>query len=141
MKINILKYENDKGEKRIKIMFEHHRTVIFTSEIDEKEENHLHAKLKIVDEYLNTFDPIYTKKEILKTWAKIDEQIKVIYKQNFDNRGGSREGSGRKAGSKKTTPKSDRTARFTMAITESEKEYLIDQLERYRRRHALIDKL
>lgn len=140
MKINLLEYENDNGEKRIKIMFEHHRAVIFTGEIGAEEKEHLHAKLNVIKEYLNTFNPIYTEKEILKTWAKIDEQIKAVYK-SLDNRGGSREGSGRKAGSKKTTPKSDRTARFTMAITQKEKEYLIDQLERYRRRHALIDKI
>lgn len=131
MKINLFEFENDNGEKRIKIMFEHHRAVIFTSEIGAEEKEHLHAKLKVIDDYLATFSPIYTKKEILKTWAKIDEQMKIVYKQ-LDNRGGSREGSGRKAGSKKTTPKSDRTARFTMAITETEKEYLIDKLKRYR---------
>lgn len=137
MKINLLKFENENGEKRIKITFEHHRAVIFTSEIGE-EENQVNVKLKIIDDYLSTINPIYTKKEILKTWAKIDEQMKLVYKE-LDNRGGVREGSGRKAGSKKTTPKSDRTERFTMAITAEEKKYLINQLEQYRSQHALID--
>ncbi len=140
MKIDLLKFENDNGEKRIQILFEHHRTVIFSSEIGEQEENNLDIKLKVIDDYLNTIDPIYTKKEILKTWAKIDEQMRLVYKK-LDNRGGSREGAGRKAGSKKTTPKSDRTERFTMAITAEEKEFLIEQLERYRCMHALNDKI
>ncbi len=138
MKINLSKFENENGEKRIMITFEHHRAVIFTREIGEEKENQLNEKLKIIDEYLNTTNPIYTKKEILKIWAKIDEQMKPVYKE-LDNRGGVREGSGRKIGSKKTTPKSDRTERFTMAITAEEKKFLTDQLEQYRRQHSLID--
>lgn len=132
MKINLLKFKNDNGENRVEIMFEHHRAVIFTSEISEQEEAHLSAKLNVVDEYLNTLDPRYTKKEILKTWAKIDDQMKEYYKQNFDNRGGSRKGSGRKVGSYSNGVKTDKTEQFTKAINKDEKEYLGLCLEWYR---------
>ena len=72
-----------------------------------------------------------SEKEILKTWAKTDSQIKEYYK-TLDKRGGSRQGSGRKVGSKNTTPKAERTERFTNAITKEEKEYLGICLEWYR---------
>lgn len=138
MKINLLKFKNDNGENRVEIMFEHHRAVIFTSEISEQEETLLSAKLKVVDEYLNTLDPIYTKKEILKTWAKIDEQMKEYYKKNFDNRGGKREGAGRKVGSYANGIKSNRTEQFTMAITKEEKDFLKQQLLQFRNQHRQI---
>lgn len=131
MKIVLKEYTNENGRNRIMIMFTHHRATIFTSEIDSTKKNVLAAKLKIIDEYLQTFSPIYTKKEIVKTWAKIDEQFKDYFK-TFDKRGGVREGAGRKIGSKKTTPKSERTKRFTQAITTDEKEYLSFCLEWYR---------
>lgn len=131
MIIDIKEFTNDNGRNRVMIMFNHHKSAIFTTEIDATKKNVLATKLKVVEEYLQTFNPIYTEKEILKTWAKTDPQIKEYYK-TLDKRGGSRQGSGRKAGSKNTTPKTERTERFTNAITKEEKEYLGICLEWYR---------
>lgn len=131
MIIDIKEFTNDNGRNRVMIMFSHHKSAIFTTEIDATKKNVLATKLKVVEEYLQTFNPIYTEKEILKTWAKTDPQIKEYYK-TLDKRGGSRQGSGRKAGSKNTTPKTERTERFTNAITKEEKEYLSFCLEWYR---------
>ena len=131
MIIDIKEFTNDNGRNRVMIMFNHHKTAIFTTEIDATKKNVLATKLKVIEEYLQTFNPIYTEKEILKTWAKTDSQIKEYYK-TLDKRGGSRQGSGRKVGSKNTTPKTERTERFTNAITKEEKEYLGICLEWYR---------
>lgn len=131
MIIRIKEFTNDNGRNRVMIMFNHHKTAIFTTEIDATKKNVLATKLKVIEEYLQTFNPIYTEKEILKTWAKTDSQIKEYYK-TLDKRGGSRQGSGRKVGSKNTTPKTERTERFTNAITKEEKEYLGICLEWYR---------
>lgn len=131
MKIDLYEYTNDKEQECIKIEFIHHRAVIFSSEINATEKNVLATKLKVIDEYLQTFNPRYTQKEILKEWAKFDEQMKEYYK-TFDQRGGSRKGSGRKVGSYSNGVKSDRTEHFTMAINKQEKEYLKKCLEEYR---------
>ena len=131
MIIRIKEFTNDNGRNRVMIIFNHHKTAIFTTEIDATKKNVLATKLKVIEEYLQTFNPIYTEKEILKTWAKTDSQIKEYYK-TLDKRGGSRQGSGRKVGSKNTTPKTERTERFTNAITKEEKEYLGICLEWYR---------
>lgn len=133
MIIDIEEFINENGQNRLRINFNHHKATIFTHEIDVIYKDVLNEKLKVIDEYLKTFSPIYTKKEILKTWAKIDSQIKEYYK-TLDQRGGTRQGSGRKIGSKNTTPKTERTARFTMAITEEEKIFLTNQLLEYRKR-------
>lgn len=131
MIIDIKEFTNDNGRNRVMIMFNHHKSAIFTTEIDATKKNVLATKLKVIEEYLQTFNPIYTEKEILKAWAKTDSQIKEYYK-TLDKRGGSRQGSGRKVGSKNTTPKTERTERFTNAITKEEKEYLGICLEWYR---------
>ena len=135
MIIDIKEFTNDNGRNRVMIMFSHHKSAIFTTEIDATKKNVLATKLKVVEEYLQTFNPIYTEKEILKTWAKTDSQIKEYYK-TLDKRGGSRQGSGRKAGSKNTTPKTERTERFTQAITKQEKEFLTQQLKEFRERNS-----
>ena len=49
--------------------------------------------------------------------------------------GGSRQGSGRKVGTKNTTPKTERTERFAQAITKQEKEFLTQQLKEFRERN------
>lgn len=134
MIIRIKEFTNDNGRNRVMIMFNHHKTAIFTTEIDATKKNVLATKLKVIEEYLQTFNPIYTEKEILKTWAKTDSQIKEYYK-TLDKRGGSRQGSGRKVGSKNTTPKTERTERFTQAITKQEKEFLTQQLKEFRERN------
>lgn len=135
MIIQIKEFTNDNGRNRVMIMFNHHKAAIFTTEIDATKKNVLATKLKVIEEYLQTFNPIYTEKEILKTWAKTDSQIKEYYK-TLDKRGGSRQGSGRKVGSKNTTPKTERTERFTQAITKQEKEFLTQQLKEFRERNT-----
>lgn len=133
MKIKIFEFVNDSGRNRLRIYFDHHRATIFTSEIDATKKNVLGAKLKVIEEYLKKeVKPRYNEKEILKEWAKTDEQIREYYKQNFDNRGGSRKGSGRKVGSYSNGVKTDKTEQFTKALNKDEKEYLSFCLEWYR---------
>lgn len=135
MQVIFLSFQDVNGRQKIKIMFEHHKSVIFSSEFEDINKNDLATKLNIIDEYLQTPNPIYTRKEILKTWGKIDTQVQEYYK-TLDQRGGSRQGSGRKAGSKNTTPKTERTERFTQAITKQEKEFLTQQLKEFRERNS-----
>lgn len=135
MQVKFSSFQDVNGQQKIKIMFEHHKSVIFSSEIDDINKNDLATKLNLIEEYLQTVNPIYTRKEILKTWGKIDAQIQEYYK-TLDQRGGSRQGSGRKAGSKNTTPKTERTERFTQAITKQEKEFLTQQLKEFRERNS-----
>ena len=134
MQVKFSSFQDVNGQQKIKIMFEHHKSVIFSSEIDDINKNDLATKLNIINEYLQTVNPIYTRKEILKTWGKIDAQIQEYYK-TLDQRGGSRQGSGRKVGTKNTTPKTERTERFTQAITKQEKEFLMQQLKEFRERN------
>ena len=135
MQVIFLSFQDVNGRQKIKIMFEHHKSVIFSSEFEDINKNDLATKLNIIDEYLQTPNPIYTRKEILKTWGKIDTQVQEYYK-TLDQKGGSRQGSGRKAGSKNTTPKTERTERFTQAITKQEKEFLTQQLKEFRERNS-----
>ena len=134
MQVEFLSFQDVNGRQKIKIMFEHHKNVIFSSEFEDINKNDLATKLNIIDEYLQTPNPIYTRKEILKTWGKTDTQVQEYYK-TLDQRGGSRQGSGRKVGSKKTTPNTERTERFTQAITKQEKEFLTQQLKEFRERN------
>lgn len=131
MKIDLYEYTNDKEQECIKIEFVHNRAVIFSSEIYATEKNILATKLKVIDVYLQTSNPRYTQKEVLKEWAKIDEQMKEYYK-TFDNRGGVRKGAGRKIGSLQKTPKSRKTEYLGLCLTPEEKEYLKKCLEEYR---------
>lgn len=134
MQVKFSSFQDVNGQQKIKIMFEHHKSVIFSSEIDDINKNNLATKLNLIEEYLQTVNPIYTRKEILKTWGKIDAQIQEYYK-TLDQRGGRRQGSGRKVGTKNTTPKTERTERFTQAITKQEKEFLTQQLKEFRERN------
>jgi len=70
----------------------------------------------------------------VKNFSKIEEKsnAEVFEKYGIIAHGGSRNNAGRKIGSLKKTPKTDRTERFTMAITKDEKEFLIKSLEEYR---------
>ena len=83
MQVKFSSFQDVNGQQKIKIMFEHHKSVIFSSEIDDINKNDLATKLNLID----------TRKEILKTWGKIDAQIQEYYK-TLDQRGGSRQGSG-----------------------------------------------
>ena len=85
-------------------------------------------KLKIVDDFLNTFRAgfyKFTKKDVLKAYAKVDESIKKVYKSLYPQ-GGYRNG-GRPKGSK-----TEKTERINWAVTPEEKEYLTRSLEQFR---------
>jgi hypothetical protein len=73
----------------------------------------------------------------IKSYSKIDEKTnaEVFAKWGIKAHGGSRNNAGRKVGSLQKTPKTDRTERFTMAITKEEKEFLIQSLKEYRKKH------
>lgn len=55
-------------------------------------------------------------------------------KLNIPYLGGKRENSGRKKGSKKTTPNTERTKMFNKRITPDEQAFLLQALEEYRQR-------
>lgn len=94
----------------------------------------LETKLNFVEEFLNSMHAKiknYTRKDVLKDFAKTDEAIAEQYKQEFP-KGGYRKNAGRKVGSFANGVRSNRTKQFTMAITEEEKEYLTYCLEWFR---------
>ncbi len=127
-------------EEHLYYCVDEHRAEVFRFVMDDES---FENKLKFVDEFLKSSHAKfkkYTQKRVLLDFSKSDEEIKKYYK-SLDNRGGSREGSGRKVGSYTNGVKSDRTEQFTMAINKEEKEFLIEQLKRYRCRHALTDKI
>lgn len=132
MKVNYFEFTNDYGRSRVRVEFYEHKCCFFTSELDSTKKNVLSAKLNILEEYnkRNGFTKI-ERKEVLKAWAKVDEQIAEYYKKEYPH-GGARANGGRPKGSIKTTPKTARTERFTNAITKEEKEYLSFCLEWYR---------
>lgn len=132
MKVNYFEFTNDYGRSRVKVEFYEHKCCFFTSELDSTKKNVLSAKLNILEEYNKRkgFTKI-KRKEVLKAWAKVDEQIAEYYKKEYPH-GGARANGGRPKGSIKTTPKTERTERFTNAITKEEKEYLSFCLEWYR---------
>jgi len=133
MIININEFTNDNGQSRVRVEFCEHKRCFFTSELDATEKNVLSAKINILEEYNQKIG--FTKigrKDVLKAWAKVDEQIAEYYKKEYPH-GGARANGGRPKGSTNTTPKSERTERFTNAITKDEKEYLGICLEWYRR--------
>lgn len=68
---------------------------------------------------------------------KVEEKsnAEVYAKYGIKAYGGRRNNAGRKVGSLQKTPKTDRTERFTMAITKEEKEFLIKSLETFRKKH------
>lgn len=134
MKFN--KYTHEDG--KIYYTIDEHRAEIFRFNVAVE---NLETKLKLVDEFLKTTHAKFknfTRKEVLLAFAKFDDEVAEYYKKQYP-KGGSRKNAGRKQGSLQKAPKSERTERFTMAITQREKLYLIKQLEQYRKRHAIID--
>lgn len=75
--------------------------------------------------------------EDIKNYSKADEKsnAEVYAKYGIKAYGGRRNNAGRKVGSLQKTPKTDRTERFTMAITKEEKEFLIKSLKEYRNKN------
>lgn len=113
---------------------EEHRANVFDFKIEKET---FEEKLVFVEEFLQSPHARFThitKKEILLAFAKIDNEVAEYYRQLYP-RGGSRKNAGRKQGSIQKAPKSDRTERFTLAITQQEKEFLIKQLELYRQKN------
>ena len=136
MKVNYFEFTNDYGRSRVRVEFYEHKCCFFTSELDSTKKNVLSAKLNILEEYNQKigFAKI-ERKEVLKAWAKVDEQIAEYYKKEYPH-GGARANGGRPKGSIKTTPKTERTERFTQAITKQEKEFLTQQLKEFRERNS-----
>lgn len=136
MKVNYFEFTNNYGRSRVRVEFYEHKCCFFTSELDSTKKNVLSAKLNILEEYnkRNGFTKI-ERKEVLKAWAKVDEQIAEYYKKEYPH-GGARANGGRPKGSIKTTPKTERTERFTQAITKQEKEFLTQQLKEFRERNS-----
>lgn len=136
MKINYFEFINDNGRKRVRIEFSEHKRCFFSSEIDATKKNVLSAKINVLEEYNQKIG--FTKierKEVLNAWAKVDKQIAEYYKKEYPH-GGARANGGRPKGSIKTTPKTERTERFTQAITKQEKEFLTQQLKEFRERNS-----
>ena len=135
MQVRYFEFTNDYGRNRVRIEFYEHKCCFFTSELNSTKKNVLSAKLNVLEEYNQKigFTKI-SRKEVLKAWAKIDEQIAKLYKTEYPH-GGARVNGGRPKGSIKTTPKTERTERFTQAITKKEKEFLTQQLKEFRERN------
>lgn len=118
------------GNKYSYSVLEHRATQFFKCYDDEN----LETKLKFVEDFLNgTHAKLkkYTRRDVLKDFAKIDEQIAEYYKKEYP-KGGYRKNAGRKVGSYVGGVKSKRTEQFSLAITKEEKEYLSECLKRYR---------
>ena len=132
MQIDELEYTTDGGEKMLRISFTSHKRVMHNVEIKLTHERCAalriaKAKEAAIDEFLTTFDGRkFTKKEILKAYAKKDEHLKNVYKELYPH-GGKRTGGGRPKGT--TTEK---TESFDRRITKREKQFLIDCLDCYR---------
>lgn len=126
MKIEIQQIDN---QYRYSIL--EHRAVQFHRHYDNTT---LETKLNFVEEFLNSMHAKiknYTRKDVLKDFAKTDEAIAEQYKREFP-KGGYRKNAGRKVGSYSNGARSNRTEQFTMAITKEEKEFLKRQLLKYR---------
>lgn len=127
-----MKIEKQQREDGLYYFVSEHRAYVFTYKMEDET---LEQKLKFVDEFLNDVHASYkkyTRKDVLLAFSKSDDEIKEYYKAEYP-RGGSRKNAGRKQGSVQKTPKTDRTERFTMAITQSEKDLLTQTLENYRK--------
>jgi len=134
MKIYENTIENADGNKVLRVGFYEHKACIYSFDIslDECSADLQTAKEKGIKEFLSSFEgKKFTQKEVLKAYSLVDDYFKDKFKELFP-RGGSRKNAGRKQGSFQKTPKSDKTERFTMAITQEEKEFLVKQLERFR---------
>lgn len=126
-----MQFRKHQTEEHLYYCVDEHRAEVFRFAMDDET---FENKLKFVDEFLKSVHAKfkkYTKKRVLLDFSKSDDEIKKYYK-SLDNRGGRREGSGRKVGSYANGVKSDRTEQFTMAISKEEKAFLIKQLLEYR---------
>lgn len=132
MQINETKYETETGKKFLRINFDVHRATIYHEDIELEHARCAalriaKAKEQVIENFLNSFQGRdYTKKEVLKAYAKVDSYFKDVYKEQFPH-GGSRSGVGRKKGS--TT---ERTERLNQVLTLREKVFLIAQLKEFR---------
>ena len=134
MQIYEKEIEHENGEKYLLIIFNHHRAEIFRTEIPLKHERCAalriaKAKESAIDEFLTTFNgKKYTKKEVLKAYAKQDEYFKGVYKELYPQ-GGKRDGGGRPKGTK-----TDKTESLGTRISAKEKDLLLETLNNYRKR-------
>ncbi len=119
------------ADGKIEYSIKEHKSEIFRAKISK---DNLKNQIKIVKDFMQTEHAKfknYTEKEVLLAFSKIAIEIAECYKKKFP-KGGYRKNSGRKKGSLSNGIKSARTARFTRAITEEEKIFLENQLEKFR---------
>jgi len=136
------KFEKENGTTVLRYCVDEHKAQIFSEDLLLEEEHDLERKLELIRnflEYTRMRIKPFTEKETLKAFGKVDEQIAEYYKSKFP-RGGSRENAGRKQGSTQTKPKSQRTERFTQALTKEENEFLKEVLLYYRTDQEKIQK-
>lgn len=127
-----MKIEKQQREDGLYYFVSEHRAYVFTYKMEDET---LKQKLKFVDEFLNDVHATYkkyTQKDVLLAFSKSDDEIKEHYKTLYP-KGGIRKNAGRKQGSVQKKPKTDRTERFTMAITPSEKKILTQTIENCRK--------
>ncbi|MCD7879038.1 MAG: hypothetical protein LUG16_03790 [Candidatus Gastranaerophilales bacterium] len=89
------------------------------------------AKIRFISDFCAENSEIKSQ-DVLKSFALKDDVLMQLYKTQYP-RGGYR-GGGRPKGTA-------RTETLNQRLTPEEKKYLTDQLDRYRKRHVLIDKL
>ena len=123
---------DDNGVEFLRIEFSVHKRAIFTTQIPLKYEKCsalriANAKKAVIDEFLSSFEgQKYTRKEVLKAYAKISPYFKDLYKEEFPH-GGYRDG-GRPKGSK-----TDKTESLGTRISPKEKDLLTETLNNYRK--------
>lgn len=127
-------YTKDDGKKELLIEFDVHKATIFHRYIPLTHERCAalrvaKAKEAVIEEFLNSIQgQKYTKRDVLKAYAKTDSYFKDLYKQLYPH-GGSRSGAGRACGTTKNTGK---TEQLTKALTLEEKVFLERKLQEFR---------
>lgn len=120
-------------EYSIRIEFYIHRACVKTFYIIKamanSPESIIREKRRIINEAAKSSYFIGKEKEILKEWAKTEPAFRYDY-ENLYPRGGSRKNAGRPRG-----VRTQRTERINQALTPDEKAFLLDALEKYRRKN------
>ena len=143
MLIELYDQTNDKGEAILIIRFCHCKNnEVYRVEINKTQTRAINKKkIDAVDEFIENQKGLrrFERKEVLKAFAKVDKAVAEYYKKEYP-KGGKRENSGRKYGSYQDGKKSERTERFTQAITKKENEFLKEVLTYYRTDQEKIQK-
>lgn len=135
MLIELYDQTNDKGEAILWIRFCHCKNnEVYSVRINKTQTKAINKKkIEAVDEFIANQKELrrFERKEVLKAFAKVDKAVAEYYKKEYP-KGGKRANSGRKYGSYQDGKKSERTERFTQAITLREKVYLLQKLKEFR---------